>query len=114
MNHKSPRGKQLSKRTGENVTVECAFTLKEQWRYFCQGECGASSWLVVTSGSMDQKGRYSIRYLEGSAGGGFLFVSIAHLTRSDSGRYRCGVGQISSRYFWEFEIVVTDGEFPLK
>ncbi|XP_040007575.1 uncharacterized protein LOC120803300 isoform X2 [Xiphias gladius] len=30
------------------------------------------------------------------------------LTKSDSGRYRCGVGRRSRKNFWDFEIIVTD------
>ncbi|XP_047196179.1 polymeric immunoglobulin receptor [Hippoglossus stenolepis] len=95
--------KQLYKRSGGDVTVECVFTNPGGRKYFCREECGGKmNVLVTTRGDEERNGRYSIEYLTGS-GKGFLFVTITQLIRSDSGRYRCSVG--SDR---DFEVIVTD------
>lgn len=40
-----------------------------------------------------------------------LTVSISQLTKSDSGRYRCGLERpFLPDSYWEFDIRVTDGE----
>ncbi|XP_053280083.1 uncharacterized protein LOC128441965 isoform X3 [Pleuronectes platessa] len=99
--------KQLYKRSGGDLTVECFFTNPKGSKFFCREECGETkNVLIQTSGDEDQSGRYSIRYLPGSEGGGFLFVTITQLISSDSGRYRCSVGEESHR---DFEVIVTDG-----
>ncbi|XP_053280081.1 uncharacterized protein LOC128441965 isoform X1 [Pleuronectes platessa] len=98
--------KQLYKRSGGDLTVECFFTNPKGSKFFCREECGETkNVLIQTSGDEDQSGRYSIRYLPGSEGGGFLFVTITQLISSDSGRYRCSVGEESHR---DFEVIVTD------
>ncbi|XP_034445705.1 polymeric immunoglobulin receptor-like [Hippoglossus hippoglossus] len=96
--------KQLYKRSGGDVTVECVFTNTGGRKYFCREECGERmNVLVTTRGDEERSGRYSIKYLTGSEGRGFLFVTITQLIRSDSGRYTCSVG--SDR---DFEVIVTD------
>ena len=48
-------------------------------------------------------------------GGSRLDVTITQLTKSDSGRYRCGLDiRAAIDPYWEFKIIVTDGEFLLK
>ena len=45
----------------------------------------------------------------------YLHVTITQLTKSDSGRYRCGLDVPAAiDPYEEFKIIVTDGEFLLK
>ena len=105
--------KQLYKRSGGDVTVQCFFTNPKGSKYFCREECGETkNVLVKISGYKEQSGRYSIRYFTELGGqGGFLIVTITQLISSDSGRYRCSMGEESHR---DFEVIVTDGKFPLE
>ncbi|XP_053280091.1 uncharacterized protein LOC128441971 isoform X2 [Pleuronectes platessa] len=100
--------KQLYKRSGGNVTVQCFFTNPKGSKFFCREECGETkNVLIQTSGYKERSGRYSIRYFTEHGGqGGFLLVTITQLISSDSGRYRCSVGEESHR---DFEVIVTDG-----
>ncbi|XP_040007571.1 uncharacterized protein LOC120803300 isoform X1 [Xiphias gladius] len=100
--------KPLYKRAGGNVTVKCIFRNGGEWKYFCKEECKEVDILVETPGFLDQRGKYSLRYLTDSLTRGFVFVTVTQLTKSDSGRYRCGVGRRSRKNFWDFEIIVTD------
>ena len=44
-----------------------------------------------------------------------MTVTITQLTKSDSGRYRCGLGGSSGPdSYTDFDVIVTDGEFLLK
>ncbi|XP_053280078.1 uncharacterized protein LOC128441964 isoform X2 [Pleuronectes platessa] len=99
--------KQLYKRSGGNVTVRCVFNNPKGSKFFCREECGETkNVLIKTSGDEDQSGRYSIRYYSRSeGGGGFLFLTITQLISSDSGRYRCSIGEESHR---DFEVIVRD------
>ena len=65
--------------------------------------------LVETSGQQGQSGKYAIDYQND-----IFFVSISQLNVSDSGRYRCGVGNASSPdLLEEFQLKVTKGEETL-
>ncbi|XP_033981477.1 CMRF35-like molecule 8 [Trematomus bernacchii] len=76
--------------------------------YFCKEECERDI-LVGTTYKDLKKGRYSIRYLEGSLKEGFVFVSIKKLTQSDSGWYRCGLDRPNSNDpYQRFKVIVTD------
>ncbi|XP_031134270.1 CMRF35-like molecule 1 [Sander lucioperca] len=97
---------------GGNITVRCSFTLSGKRRIFCKDECKDGDILIETEEDTAQRGRYSIRYIEGSflLSGTVLYVSITNLTHSDSGRYRCGLVRSFpfSPSYQEFEIRVTD------
>lgn len=105
--------KTLHVRSGGNIVVECSFAGGSGQKYFCQENCRTDNILVTTTGAKVTKGRYSIEYLQAAPEGGVLIVSIAGLTPSDSGSYRCGVGQTRRRKHRKFRVSVTDGEFPL-
>lgn len=105
--------KTLHVRSGGNIVVECSFARASRQKYFCQENCQAGDILVTTSGARVTKGRYSVAYLRATPEGGFLIVSIAGLTPSDSGSYRCGVGRTRDQTYRKFRVSVTDGEFPL-
>ena len=106
-------GNQLYKRSGGDVTVECFFPNPKGSKYFCREECGETkNVLFKTSGGEERSGRYSIKYLPQHKGeGGYLYVTITQLISSDSGSYRCSVGEESHI---DFKVNVTDGEFPLE
>ncbi|XP_060923395.1 uncharacterized protein LOC132997080 [Limanda limanda] len=100
-------GNQLYKRSGGDVTVECFFPNPKGSKYFCREECGETkNVLFKTSGGEARSGRYSIKYLPQNKGdGGSLFVTITQLISSDSGSYRCSMGEESHR---DFKVIVTD------
>ncbi|KAI4824425.1 hypothetical protein KUCAC02_012937 [Chaenocephalus aceratus] len=82
---------------------------------FCKGKCEGGEILVETTGDPEQRGRYSIRYVEGSLLSGtplsvILYVSITNLTKSDTGGYQCGLDRYFSftDSYQDFEITITD------
>ncbi|XP_049438138.1 uncharacterized protein LOC125892266 [Epinephelus fuscoguttatus] len=95
----------LHTRTGGNIVVECSFPRSGNRKYFCKEECKKEDVLVETTDFEAEKDRYSIRYVEGFSSGGFLYVNISQLTKSDSGRYVCGLDKSQRRWF---RISVTD------
>ncbi|XP_069383733.1 polymeric immunoglobulin receptor-like isoform X2 [Paralichthys olivaceus] len=103
---RSSEVKPLYKRSGENVTVECAFTNPGTMKTFYREEGGEKmNMLVQTTGDKHHRGRYSIVFITGSKRKGFVFVTITDLVTSDSGRYRCSVGGESYRHF---DVIVRD------
>ncbi|XP_038577597.1 polymeric immunoglobulin receptor-like isoform X2 [Micropterus salmoides] len=106
-----PEVKSLYTRAGGNIVVECSFTVSGSRRYFCKEECEEKDILVETTGYTAERGRYSIRSLTDVS----VYVSITQLTKSDSGRYRCGLDRrFSPDPYREFEIIVTDAPNTLK
>ncbi|XP_039679244.1 uncharacterized protein LOC120573524 [Perca fluviatilis] len=84
---------------GGDIGVICVISSSESRKFFCKNECTKEDLLVETNAVRDQRGRYGVDY-----NGDCVFVSISQLTKSDSGRYRCGVGSTSS----DFDIIVVD------
>ena len=108
-----PEVKTLYTRTGGNIAVECVFTSVGIRKYFCKNDCKSENILVQTAAGKVQNGRYSTEFTKSDTGGS-VYVSITQLNKSDSGRYRCAVDRISLQDpYREFNIIVTDGEFPL-
>lgn len=105
-NHDPSKEKPLSTRTGRNITVRCLFNVGGSWKFFCKNQCEEKDILSKTHGDTAQRGRYRIKYLSFPAYG-YLYVTIAQLTTSDSGRYWCGV----DKSYLGFDIIVTEGEF---
>lgn len=95
------------------MVVECSFAGDSRQKYFCRENCQMDNILATTSGARVTRGRYNITYLRAPPEGIVLIVSVAGLTPSDSGSYRCGVGETSGRTYRKFRVSVTDGEFPL-
>ncbi|KAJ4933817.1 hypothetical protein JOQ06_006626 [Pogonophryne albipinna] len=96
---------------GGDITVSCPFYLSGKRKIFCKGECGKGDTLLQTTADTAQKGRYSIRFKEGTAfpySDTVLYVGITKLTKSDAGRYKCGFGRVFSPSYMEFEIRVED------
>ncbi|XP_031694962.1 uncharacterized protein LOC116377459 isoform X2 [Anarrhichthys ocellatus] len=105
----SSEEKTFSSRSGGNIIVGCVFSASETRKYFCKGRCKEEDILVATTAYGAQRDRYSIRYVEGYSSGGFVYVGITQLTRSDSGWYRCGLDRtFSPDPYHGFNIVVTD------
>ena len=100
---------------GGNGSIGCYLTKSGSRKFFCKGECKAEDILIKTDEDRAQSGRYHTRYREGSAGKGRLSVTITHLTKSDSGRYRCGLGgDLVPDSYLDFEVRVLDGKFLLR
>ncbi|XP_045911384.1 uncharacterized protein LOC123974606 [Micropterus dolomieu] len=89
---------------GGDITVTCSFSSSGNWMIFCKRECKPQDTLIETTRIIKRRGRYSIRHE-----GGNVFVSITQLTKSDSGWYRCGLGEsLSSALFESVQIIVED------
>ncbi|XP_018516995.1 uncharacterized protein LOC108873296 [Lates calcarifer] len=98
---------------GGNITVTCSFTFPGSTKFFCRQECKENI-LVETTQDKATNGRYSIEYSKPFISA-VLNVSITQLTKSDSGRYRCGLKRnIIVDSHEEFEISVTDAPTSLK
>ncbi|XP_034060334.1 polymeric immunoglobulin receptor-like [Gymnodraco acuticeps] len=91
---------------GENVTVECSIASYGTRKFFYKKTCEQKDILIETSGASAQRGRYSIDYDDRH-----FFVTITQLTKSDSGKYWCGVDTSSSSTSYTFiEIIVVDAK----
>ncbi|KAK5609824.1 hypothetical protein CRENBAI_018991 [Crenichthys baileyi] len=90
---------------GRNITVSCSFYLTGGKMYFCMKDCSRENILVETTDYRAQRGRYSIEFNKIGTASYFVLVSITELKRSDSGWYRCALGQTWIRHT-DFEIVV--------
>ncbi|XP_075953217.1 uncharacterized protein LOC142955747 isoform X2 [Anarhichas minor] len=77
---------------GGNITVGCIFTFSGKRKIFCKEPCEEHI-LIETEDVTAQRGRYSITYTEGAypVRSTVLYVSITKLTKSDAGKYRCGL-----------------------
>ncbi|KAM4570651.1 uncharacterized protein V3H82_010449 [Fundulus diaphanus] len=78
---------------GGSVTVKCSFTFSGGGKFLCRDPCKDGDVLIETEAAEHRRGRYGIRYKEGTfpASSTDLYVSISQLTPADSGRYRCGL-----------------------
>ncbi len=99
---------------GENITYGCSNTVYGRQKFLCRGDCTKEEDILIeTEENQAHNGRYSIEYIKGSAFG--LHVTITHVIRSDTGRYRCGYGRpLSPDSYRSFPIIVIEGEFLLK
>lgn len=99
---------------GGDVKVRFHFSSPGSFRKFlCKEKCEREKILIETTDVSAQSSRCSVSYEEAAAGGrAALTVSITQLEKSDTGRYRCGLGRASSpASLKEFDVVVIDGEF---
>lgn len=100
---------------GGNGTINCRLSPSGRTKFFCKDECEAKDILIKTDGVRAQSGRYSTTYRNNSSGEEILSVTITHLIKSDSGRYRSGLGKnLVPDSYCDFEVRVLDGEFLLK
>uniref|UniRef100_A0A3B5MN14 Immunoglobulin subtype domain-containing protein n=1 Tax=Xiphophorus couchianus TaxID=32473 RepID=A0A3B5MN14_9TELE len=85
--------KTLIQTEGGSITAKCSFTFSGSGKCVCRDPCENGDVLIETEAAEAQKGRYSIRYTEGTfpASSTVLYVNISRLIQSDSGRYWCGL-----------------------
>ncbi|KAL7399600.1 hypothetical protein ABVT39_027466 [Epinephelus coioides] len=94
---------------GGTSSISCHLTLTGNMKFFCRNECKGEDILIRTDDVTAQNGRYSIAYSNGSSGIGILTVTITRLTKSDAGRYRCGLGKTSAPHsYQEFGLRLSD------
>ncbi|XP_017159106.1 polymeric immunoglobulin receptor-like, partial [Poecilia reticulata] len=94
---------------GEEVRVQCGISLFENWKIFCRENCEGGNILIKTNQPTGHSGRYRTEYVKEATSAFSLYVSISALTRSDEGRYRCGLGDSSSSgSYQDFRLVVAD------
>ncbi|KAK2850775.1 hypothetical protein Q5P01_007051 [Channa striata] len=94
------------KKEGTNFKIQWQIKSSESWKFLCRNDCKDGVILINTTENRAENGSYSIEYTTRSSPGGVLQVNIKNLTKSDSGRYRCGVGN-SPR---DFEVKVIDAQ----
>lgn len=86
------------------MTVKCSVFSRPGWKFFFKKECEKDI-LIGTNGSIAENEKYSISYDR---------VTITQLSKSDSGRYKCGRRRSSfSPSYVETEVIVVDGESQL-
>ncbi|CAI5648832.1 unnamed protein product [Oreochromis niloticus] len=78
---------------GRGITVRCHFSVSGSRKFFCKGNCNPGNVLIETSETKAQKGKYSIEY-GGTVSYPVLYVTIKPLTKSDAGRYKCGMSRL--------------------
>ncbi|CAI5648610.1 unnamed protein product [Oreochromis niloticus] len=101
--------KVYSATVGGEVTIRCLLPLHQlNIKFLCKDEC--KKMIINTNNFTVMNGRYEIEYWSNM---GFN-VTITSLTKSDSGRYKCGVRKKDAKNTClEFEISVTDGNILL-
>lgn len=97
---------------GANGTISCYLSRSGSRKFFCKDECEAEDLLIKTDGDADRNGRFSLQHKSEFSGKEVVSVTISHLNRSDSGRFRCGFGNgpVPDSYI-DFKIMVVDGEY---
>ncbi|XP_039897103.1 uncharacterized protein LOC120739432 [Simochromis diagramma] len=103
VNAETPRHRKME---GEDVTLECRFFISGSRRLFCKEECEKGNILINTTADTFQSGRYSIQYVKKKFNYDIMYVSIAQLKQSDSGRYKCFLDSTLKPDY--FEIIVTE------
>ncbi|XP_068566602.1 polymeric immunoglobulin receptor-like [Cebidichthys violaceus] len=94
---------------GETGSINCHPSVSGSRKFFCKNECEAEDILIKTDDVRAQSGRFSITYRNDSSGFGVLTVIFTNLTKSDSGRYRCGLGKtLVPDSYNDFEVRVSD------
>lgn len=95
---------------GQGITVRCHFSFSGNRMFFCKENCNPGNVLIETSEEKAQKGKFSIEY-EGTVHSPVLFVTIKPLTKSDAGRYKCGMSRFFGNSEQEVKLIVKAGEF---
>ncbi|XP_027131409.1 uncharacterized protein LOC104937449 isoform X3 [Larimichthys crocea] len=94
---------------GGNGSLDCYLSSSGRTKFFCKDECEAKDILIKTDEVRAQSGRYSTTYRNNSSGEEILSVTITHLIKSDSGRYRSGLGKnLVPDSYCDFEVRVLD------
>ncbi|XP_040007865.1 polymeric immunoglobulin receptor-like isoform X4 [Xiphias gladius] len=96
---------------GGNGTLNCYLTLPGSRKFLCKGECKGENILIKTDDVRANNGRFSLEYRNKSAERGIVSVTFTHLTKTDSGWYRCGLGtSLVPDSYTDFDIRVSDAE----
>ncbi|XP_026223988.1 polymeric immunoglobulin receptor-like isoform X4 [Anabas testudineus] len=99
------------KKEGTQFRIQWKFSSSGSMKFFCRRECKGEDVLIKTPENTAQTDRYSTEFKNSSTGGGQLTVSITNLNRSDSGRYRFGLGSsLVPDSYRDFEIKVLDAQ----
>ncbi|XP_040007863.1 uncharacterized protein LOC120803462 isoform X2 [Xiphias gladius] len=94
---------------GGNGTLNCYLTLPGSRKFLCKGECKGENILIKTDDVRANNGRFSLEYRNKSAERGIVSVTFTHLTKTDSGWYRCGLGtSLVPDSYTDFDIRVSD------
>ncbi|KAM4564073.1 polymeric immunoglobulin receptor-like [Odontesthes bonariensis] len=97
-------GQSFTKLEGQSISFGCAFNPPQGSKFFIKKEFGSETLLIETRNEPTQSDRFSIGLDED-----IFYVRIVQLKRSDSGHFRCGVGNSSSPDLQrDFELRVTD------
>ncbi|XP_043978023.1 uncharacterized protein LOC122833961 isoform X2 [Gambusia affinis] len=98
---------QFTGSAGEDFSGHCGSSFLGTRKMFCRENCVKGNVLVETTENSAENGRYSIEYVKGHGPNVYsLSVKISALTGSDSGRYRCGLGE-SSEFYQDFILSVS-------
>ncbi|XP_027867173.1 uncharacterized protein LOC114140987 isoform X1 [Xiphophorus couchianus] len=98
---------QFTGSAGEDFSGHCGSSFSGTRKIFCRENCGNGNVLIETTENSAENGRYSIEYVKVHGPNIYSFsVKISALTESDSGRYRCGLGQ-SSESYQDFTLTVS-------
>ncbi|XP_026223997.1 uncharacterized protein LOC113167517 isoform X2 [Anabas testudineus] len=104
----------FQKREMTDFRIQWGFSSPESMKFFCKRECKREEdVLIKTQENRAQSGRYSIEYKSSSSAEAFLCVTITNLTKSDSGRYRFGLGrsEVSTSYgIFDVKVIDAQGE----
>ncbi|XP_062270923.1 uncharacterized protein LOC133976741 [Scomber scombrus] len=94
---------------GGKGSMACSFRASGDTAFFCKGECKGDGILIKTEDSMARSGRYNVRYEDGSSGKRQVTVTITQLSKSDEGRYKCGLGgSLVPDVYDDFHLMITD------
>uniref|UniRef100_A0A3Q3K353 Immunoglobulin V-set domain-containing protein n=1 Tax=Monopterus albus TaxID=43700 RepID=A0A3Q3K353_MONAL len=87
---------------GGNVSLFCPFSSSEHTKFFCRNECKEEDILIRTDENRTQSELHFF----------VLRIIVKKLTKSDSGKYKCGSGSsLNLASVHTFRISVTEGEF---
>ncbi|MEQ2284247.1 hypothetical protein AMECASPLE_019630 [Ameca splendens] len=93
---------------GGNLSITCYGLSSGTRRIFCRENCEGENALVNTTSKKAINGRSSAEYFERAHEKSFnLSVAVSNLTQSDSGLYRCGLGD-NNATFAKFKVVVAE------
>ncbi|XP_047434079.1 polymeric immunoglobulin receptor-like isoform X2 [Mugil cephalus] len=94
---------------GKTSSVICYMSPSGSTKFFCRRECKDGDILIETNQNSSGSDKYSLKYEHRTTGKAFLTVSIMQLTKSDSGRYRCGMGSpLTPNRYVDFDVKVID------
>ncbi|KAL4007565.1 hypothetical protein ACER0C_001417 [Sarotherodon galilaeus] len=97
---------------GEKITLVFSNNTYGHRKFFCKNECkNEGEILIDTTNNKSASLRYSTEYRPGSVYG--LYATITQLTKSDTGRYRCGYGNpLSPDLYSSVNVLVIDASNP--